>query len=183
MTVLSSQSIQRVSQEVAEAAITGSKGFPVLKDGRVVIGMIDPLRQAYISKGASGGLGPCSYDVCIDQTIWLWPFWGRLASTVEAFNIPHNVMGLIKDKSTWARRFTLVQNTLVDPGFLGVLTLELTRFLPWPVRIRKGTPIAQIVFYWLDQPTDRPYKGKYQNQPAGPQPAQDYVEGRGAPVS
>jgi deoxycytidine triphosphate deaminase len=27
------------------------------------------------------------------------------------------------------------------------------------------------MFKMLDEPTERPYRGKYQNQPSGPQPA------------
>lgn len=125
-------------------------------------------REAY---GRSYGLGPASYDVRIAQTIWLWPFWGRLASTMERFTMPDNIAGMVKDKSTNARNFILVQNTFIDPGWCGYLTLELTRFLPWPVRIRAGTPIAQIVFMRLEGHAEAPYCGKYQNQEPGPQRA------------
>jgi dCTP deaminase len=90
---------------------------------------------------------------------------------MERFHFPDDVCGEVKDKSTNARLFILVQNTVAEPGWFGYLTLELTRFLPWPVRLRKGTPIAQIMFKMLDEPTERPYRGKYQNQPSGPQPA------------
>jgi deoxycytidine triphosphate deaminase len=39
------------------------------------------------------------------------------------------------------------------------------------VRIRKGDPIAQILFVRMSQETERPYTGKYQNQERGPQKA------------
>jgi dCTP deaminase len=38
------------------------------------------------------------------------------------------------------------------------------------VVIKKGSPIAQIVFMRLEEPTEQPYSGKYQNQAMGPQP-------------
>jgi dCTP deaminase len=67
--------------------------------------------------------------------------------------------------------FVLVQNTVVEPGWRGYLTLELTRFLPWPIRLRCGMPIAQILFKQLDQPTEQPYAGRYQDQERRPQSA------------
>lgn len=130
---------------------------------------ISPLCKRTVCNGATYGLGAAGYDVRIAETLWLWPYWGRLASTIEHFNMPDYICAEVKDKSTWARKFVLVQNTFIDPGFRGKsLTLELTRLLPWPIRIRKGTPIAQIVFHHLDKPTDRPYQGKYQDAPTGP---------------
>lgn len=119
----------------------------------------------------SYGLSTCGYDVRIAQDIWLWPGFGRLASTVERFNMPDDVMAEVKDKSSWARRFVTVQNTVIEPGWRGTLTLELTNHRPWPRFIRAGSPIAQIVFYNLDKASEQPYNGKYQDQAAGPQPA------------
>ena len=132
---------------------------------------IEPFYDRSSAYGMTYGLGPAGYDVRIAQTLWLWPFWGRRASTIEYFRMPSDLAAEVKDKSTNARRFILVQNTFIDPGWCGYLTLELTRFLLWPVRIEKGTPIAQIVFYLLDEPTDQPYRGRYFNQQAGVQPA------------
>jgi dCTP deaminase len=109
--------------------------------------------------------------VRLAQTLWLWPFWGRLASIQEFISLPNDICAEVKDKSTNARLFVFVQNTVIEPGWWGYLTLELTRFKPWPIRLRKGTPIAQIVFKQLDRPTDRPYRGKYQDQKSRPQKA------------
>lgn len=119
----------------------------------------------------SFGLSSCGFDVRIAEDLWLFPFFGRLASTIERFEMPLNIMAEVKDKSSWARRFVTVQNTVIEPGWNGFLTLELTNHRPWPVRIKSGTPIAQIVFKRLDRETDQPYRGKYQNQEAGPQSA------------
>lgn len=143
-------------------------------NGEVVV---SAWRDATNADKASGlpifsyGLSSCGYDVRIAEDIWLWPLWGRLASTIEHFNMPNDVMAEVKDKSSWARRFVTVQNTVIEPGWKGYLTLELTNHRLWPKRIRAGTPIAQIVFKQLDHPTIQPYAGKYQNQPKGPQKA------------
>lgn len=130
---------------------------------------IQPFYEKTISNGMSFGLSCAGYDVRIAETIWLFPGWGRLASTIECFDMPIDLIARVCDKSTWARRFVLVQNTVIEPGWQGYLTLELTRALPWPIKIEAGTPIAQIIFERLEEPTDTPYVGKYQNQEAGPQ--------------
>jgi dCTP deaminase len=145
MTVLSAQSIRAMCTQFS---------------------MIRPFRDRSVTAGLTGGVGPASYDVHIRHAMWLWPFWGRLGVLEEEFDIPTDVIGEVKDKSSNARRFVLVQNTLIDPGFHGGITIELTRFRPWPVRIAARTPIAQIKFSWLDEATDRPYRGKYQGQSA-----------------
>jgi dCTP deaminase len=87
-----------------------------------------------------------------------------LAYTIEDFYMPDNVVGYVCDKSTYARVFVTAFNTLFDPGFKGNATLELVNLSDKPVYIKEGDPICQFTFHWLDEPTDRPYNGKYQHQ-------------------
>lgn len=96
-----------------------------------------------------------------------------LAATMEHFNMPDDVVGIVHDKSTWARRGLAVQNTVIEPGWRGYLTLELTYHGPAEMELilQHGDPIAQIVFHQLDEPTIFPYQGKYQDQEPGPQEA------------
>lgn len=133
--------------------------------------MIVPFSERTVRHGKTFGLSAAGYDVTIKRDIWLWPFWGRLAVTEQKFNIPTDLVMRVHDKSSWARCFVLVQNTVGEPGWRGYLTLELTRFLPWPIRIKAGSPIAQVMFEMLDEPTDLPYDGKYQDQGDEPTPA------------
>lgn len=133
--------------------------------------LVKPFCERDVSHGRSYGLSACGYDVRLAQDIWLWPFWGRLGSIIEHIHMPVDLCGEVKDKSTNARLFILVQNTVIEPGWTGYLTVELTRFLPWPIKLKKGTPIAQIMFKQLDQPTEIPYFGKYRAQGMAPQRA------------
>jgi dCTP deaminase len=133
--------------------------------------MIIPYHERTKHMGRTFGLSVSGYDVRLAETLWVWPLWGRLGSTIECFDMPDNVSAEVKDKSTNARLFVFVQNTYIEPGWKGHLTLEITRDKPWPIRLKRGTPIAQIVFQYLDAPTDSPYSGKYQNQSSGAQPA------------
>jgi dCTP deaminase len=102
-----------------------------------------------------------------------------LASTVEKFCMPDDLVGIVHDKSTWARQGLAVQNTVIEPGWRGFLTLELTWICPeaWeggygnPLRIQAGTAIAQVIFHQLTAPTEQGYEGKYQDQEQGAQAA------------
>lgn len=142
--------------------------------GRVLVA---PFSARTPHRGKTFGLGPAGKDVRIAESLWLWPFWGRLASTLEVFDTPRDVTFLVQDKSSWARRFVFAMNTNAEPGWRGYLTLELVRFLPWPVRIHSGSAIANIMFLKLDKMTEQPYAGRYQDQESGPQPARDLKVG------
>jgi dCTP deaminase len=52
----------------------------------------------------------------------------------------------------------------MEPGWRGVLRIELFNERWWPLWIIAGSPIAQIEFNLLDEPTEIPYNGKYQDQ-------------------
>ena len=134
--------------------------------------LINPFyEEQQTQSGLTYGLGPCGYDVRIEKGTLLLPGEFYLASTMEYFNIPIYLAMKILDKSTWARRGIMVQNTIAEPGWRGFLTLEITNHSNRKIEIQSGDPIAQVVFEQLDQPTDTPYQGKYQNQKKGPQPA------------
>jgi dCTP deaminase len=134
--------------------------------------IIHPFHERTVSgNGMSFGLSHAGYDVRCDQDFLLWPGRCVLASTMERFEMPADCVGQVADKSTWARRFITMQNTVIEPGWKGFLTLEIINHSLRFVRIRKGDPIAQILFVRMSQETERPYTGKYQNQERGPQKA------------
>jgi dCTP deaminase len=132
---------------------------------------IKPFMERTAAHGMTFGLSACGYDVRIAENFVAWPSSFNLASTIEQFEMPDDCCAMVMDKSTWARRGICVQNTIIEPGWNGYLTLEITNHHWWPVRLIAGMPIAQIVFHKLDEPTEMPYRGKYQNQAAGPQAA------------
>lgn len=146
------------------------------------LGIFTPFSERTKHKGLTYGLGPAGYDIRIAETLTIYPGRFTLASAMEHIAMPDNVMGIVHDKSTWARVGLALQNTVIEPGWKGFLTLEITnhsRKRPWwkfwasrnGVDLVAGTPIAQIVFHLLDTTTEAPYAGKYQGQAAGPQPA------------
>lgn len=141
-------------------------------------GMIEPFVERGVQNGKSYGLSSCGYDIRIgkikshiEDPDHLYLSVSRpfvLASSVERFKIPKDICGIVHDKSSWAREGLAVQNTVLEPGWEGYLTLELSLHGTNPIRINKGDPIAQIIFHKLDEETILPYVGKYQNQPNRP---------------
>lgn len=131
--------------------------------------MIAPFSERTVFEGMSYGLSGAGYDVRIDQNVTLHPRDTVLASIMEHLDMPHDLLAKVADKSTWARQFLTVQNTIIEPGWRGFLTVELINHSPLTIEIKRGTPIAQLIFMKLDQPTEQPYTGKYQDQKRGPQ--------------
>jgi len=139
--------------------------------------LIEPFMERHIDPvtGFSHGLSSCGYDVRIREDISLRPGDFVLASVLEHIQVPNDLVGFIKDKSSWARLGIALQNTVIEPGWHGFLTLEISNHSWKTIDIYAGSPIAQVMFGMLDQPTDRPYDGKYQNQP--PEPVEAKREG------
>jgi dCTP deaminase len=136
--------------------------------------------------GVSHGLGEAGYDIRIKQGVefrkllWLIPAYrvdgGRwhlgkfaLASAMEKFQMPVGLVGIVHDKSTWARRGLSVFNTVIENGWNGHLTLELVYHGKGALLIPAGAGIAQVMFH--QSCCDASYKGKYQNQEDMPVPA------------
>lgn len=139
------------------------------------LGIITPTMDRVEAYGLTYGLGPAGYDLGLDFNEPWWhpiePGQFMLAATIEHFRMPDDVLGVVHDKSSWARRGLCVQNTVIEPGWRGYLTLELTNHSHQVIQLIQGMPIAQVVFHRLDEPAERPYEGKYQDQQPGPQGA------------
>lgn len=126
-------------------------------------------RTQHEPSGTSFGLSSCGYDIRLDQPITIKPGSFVLASSMEEFRMWPNFVGIVHDKSTWARHGLAVQNTVIEPGWRGFLTLEITNHGRTARTLLRGTPIAQVIFHRLDALTDLPYSGKYQDQERGAQ--------------
>ena len=148
-----------------------------------------PIREMIHHKlkahGTSYGLVEAGYDIRIKQEIIFRPGMtmgptievngqlehGRftLASAIEEFDMPADLVGVVHDKSTWARQGLSVFNTVIEPGWKGFLTLELVFHGNKDVVIPAGTGIAQVIFTSLAH--DASYEGKYRYQADMPVPS------------
>ena len=148
-----------------------------------------PIREMIPHKlkahGTSYGLAEAGYDIRIKQSITFIPgmsmapaikvdeqlVHGRftLASAIEEFDMPADLVGVVHDKSTWARQGLSVFNTVIEPGFKGGLTLELVFHGNEELIIPAGAGIAQVIFTSLAH--DARYAGKYNGQSTDPTPS------------
>jgi dCTP deaminase len=154
---------------------------------------MEPLKV--YENGVSHGMSEAGYDIRVKQAITfhrdfflrravdrivLGPdnkvlehdrFPGRfvLASALEEFEMPNTLMGIVHDKSSWARQGLSVFNTVIEPGWRGFLTLELVYHGDKDLHIPAGSGIAQVVFHQVSNSVE--YHGRYQNQRNAPVPA------------
>jgi dCTP deaminase len=133
----------------------------------------DMINEKRREHGVSWGLSEAGYDirvkqyiefsgtgVCIDGVFQTGNF--TIASAVEEFQMPHNLVGIVHDKSTWARQGLSVFNTVIENGWCGFLTLELVYHGKKTLHIPAGAGIAQVIFH--ETSNFASYDGKYQNQ-------------------
>jgi len=85
-----------------------------------------------------------------------------IASAIEEFDMPSDLVGIVHDKSTWARKGLSVFNTVIEPGWRGFLTLELVYHGQEELHLPAGIGIAQVLFHQVTELAS--YAGKYQNQ-------------------
>jgi dCTP deaminase len=90
-----------------------------------------------------------------------------LASTVEYFRIPRDVLTICLGKSTYARCGIIVNVTPLEPEWEGHVTLEFSNTTPLPAKIYANEGVAQMIFFESDEPCEVSYAdrgGKYQGQ-------------------
>ena len=154
----------------------------------------DMVPEKVVAHGMTFGLSEAGYDIRIKQEIRFYPVnpdaefkkfrvmsftndsftnddEGRftIASAIEEFQMPTHLLGRVCDKSSWARKGLSVFNTVIEPGFIGGLTLELVYHGNTELIIPAGAPIAQVIFEEVKNPAQ--YNGKYQGQSSEPTPS------------
>ena len=90
-----------------------------------------------------------------------------LASTMEYFKIPKDVLVICLGKSTYARCGIIVNVTPLEPGWEGYVTLEFSNTTPLPAKIYANEGVAQFVFIKGNETPEVTYadrNGKYMKQ-------------------
>lgn len=138
------------------------------------LGIVEPFHERTKQRGMSFGLSCCGYDIRAElgqKYVVLAPGTCTLVVTVERFTMPVDVVGIVHDKSTWARQGLFVGNVVLEPGWRGYLSLTIANRSEHLLEIHRGDPIAQVVFHRIDHVPEHLYDGKYQDQGNAPQPA------------
>jgi dCTP deaminase len=93
------------------------------------------------------------FDVPFHQSFLLHPGSLALVPTLEWVKLPTDLQGVVTARSSWAREgLNIATATLINPGYQGIITLELANFGEIPIRLHPGLRIAQIAFYELRMP-------------------------------
>ena len=101
-------------------------------------------------------------DVCI-----IPPNSFALASTIEYFRIPEDVLTVCLGKSTYARCGIIVNVTPLEPEWEGHVTLEFSNTTTLPAKVYANEGVAQMLFFQSDErceTTNEDRGGKYQGQ-------------------
>ena len=97
-----------------------------------------------------------------------------LGTTKERVEVPPDLLGTVQGRSSLGRLAVVIHATagIVDPGYKGQITLELSNLGTAPVSLNPDMRISQLIFTELKSRAERPYGtergSKYQGQ-SGPQ--------------
>lgn len=160
-------------------------------------GMIEPFSDAQVRKGViSYGVSSYGYDMRISDEFKIFTninstfidpkkfdpagfvdFKGDvciippnsfvLATSIEYFRIPRDVLVICLGKSTYARCGMVVNVTPLEPEWEGHVTIEISNTTPLPAKIYANEGIAQLIFLQAAEVCETSYKdkaGKYQAQ-------------------
>ena len=100
----------------------------------------------------------------IKDSLVLHPNQFILGCTLEYIKLPSDIIGYIIGRSSWGRLGLIIATaTLVNPGFAGVITLELTNVGEVPINLYPSLRIAQLSLHKCKFTIKRSVevKGKY----------------------
>ncbi|PKL58463.1 MAG: dCTP deaminase [Methanomicrobiales archaeon HGW-Methanomicrobiales-5] len=105
---------------------------------------------------------PASYDLRAAGDIALEQGVCTLVPTLEWVELPLDIAGTLRCRSSMGRRGVLLGAGFVDPGFRGQLTLCLTNLGSEQIHVQKNDRIVQMVLHEVRDGT-RSYTGRYQD--------------------
>jgi len=107
-------------------------------------------------------LQPASYDLRVGASTTIPPKTFKLVSSLEYVEIPSDVAGVLRTRSSYARKGLILGGGFVDPGFRGNLTLCLSNMSEKEIELKKEERIVQMLLIQVKAPNEV-YRGKYQN--------------------
>jgi len=127
--------------------------------------------ERYLSLDVRKGI-PDEYmetvEVKNDEPFILHPHMFALAATKEYVWVPNDLSLKVEGKSTLARMGLLVHTAgFVDPGFEGILTLELSNQSNLPIAIYADMYICQVDCQVMSSPAEIPYHKRKKSIYAG----------------
>src|SRR5690606_35048946 len=84
----------------------------------------------------------------------LYPGQLVVASTFEYIRIPNNLFGMLTTRSSW-NRLGISISTIVQPGYAGVLTLDIINHSSNPIALYPGLIMDQLVLFSIDDTSNQ----------------------------
>ncbi len=84
-----------------------------------------------------------------------------LVTTIEKVNVPDNLVGILKPRSTLQRMGLILRTTQIAPGYSGELTFALHNAGPCQVKLDLGARIVHVMFAQVLGKT-AVYRGQWQ---------------------
>jgi dCTP deaminase len=92
-------------------------------------------------------------ELTFKRSFLLHPGHLVLVPTLEWIALPYTIKGFVTARSSWAREgLSIATASFIQPGYEGVITLELANLGQIPIALYPGLRIAQIAFYELGEP-------------------------------
>jgi dCTP deaminase len=105
---------------------------------------------------------PASYDLRAGEDYKLIRNTCTLIPTVEWVELPRDLAGTLRCRSSFARKGILIGGGFVDPGFRGQLTLCLTNLGRSDIDVHCNDRIVQMILQEV-RAGDQLYDGRYQD--------------------
>src|SRR5512139_1651998 len=105
---------------------------------------------------------PASYDLRSAGDVLLPRGTCTLVPSLEWVELPRDVAGTLRCRSSFGRRGILLGAGFVDPGFRGQLTLCLTNMGREEITVNRGDRVAQMILHEVRNPGTS-YSGRYQD--------------------
>jgi len=147
--------------QINNAAVDVRLGNEFITTRRIKFGTIDPIIKAEELDAKIKQYQEETY-VELGQKIVIHPQQLVLGSTLEHVRLPKDLLAYVIGRSSWGRLGLIIATaTVVNPGYSGALTLELTNVGSAPVTLYPGSRIAQLVFQPVS-PSESIQESKYE---------------------
>lgn len=130
-------------------------------------------RYSFIDPRSPQSIGDAmrTIEVGQDEPFIMQPGDFALASTVEALELPDDLLGRLEGRSSIARLGITVHSTaaVFEPGWIGTATMELSNLGRMAVALYPGMRICAFSFEEVSSAVSVPYRLKRNNKYAGQQ--------------
>lgn len=103
------------------------------------------------------------HELAFHQRFLLHPGTLALVPTLEWVRLPMDLQGVVTARSTWAREgLSIATASFIEPGYEGIITLELANLGQIPIALYPGQRVAQLALYNVIEPLSADQRKKSQ---------------------